>query len=97
LRLGIGVHAASSWEMAARTRTLFDPRELIKVPERIFTSAFVAWKLDFDTRWVEIGVRAYNLFDEPFCDYPVVIHPNRSFLGGETLARRIFLFARGAI
>lgn len=57
----------------------------------------MAWKLDFGTRWMEIGVRAYNLFHEPFSDYPVVIHSNRSFLGGEILARRIFLFARGAI
>jgi len=97
LRLGVGVHAASSWEVAARTRTLFDVRELIEVPERVFTSAFVAWKLDFGNRWVEIGVRAYNLLHEPFVDYPVVIHANRTFIGGETLARRIFLFARGAI
>jgi hypothetical protein len=42
-------------------------------------------------------VRAYNLLHEPFVDYPVVVHANRTFIGGETLARRIFLFARGAI
>jgi outer membrane receptor protein involved in Fe transport len=97
LRLGVGVHAASSWEMAARTRTLFDPREIIEVEERVFTSAFLAWKLDFGQRWVEIGVRAYNLFHEPFVDYPVVLHSNSAFIGGEVLDRRLFLFARGAI
>jgi outer membrane receptor for ferrienterochelin and colicin len=97
LRLGVGVHAASSWEMAARTQTIFDPRMLLEVQERIFASAFVAWKLNFGTRWAEIGVRAYNLFHEPFADYPVVINNVGTFFGGELLGRRIFLFARGAI
>ncbi len=97
LRLGVGVHASSSWESAAFAGDLFDPRELREVPERVFTSAFVAWKLDFLDRWVEIGIRAYNLFSEPFSDYPVVIDHNTTFLGGELLDRRIFLFARGAI
>jgi outer membrane receptor for ferrienterochelin and colicin len=96
LRLGVGVHAASSWESAAFAGDLFDPRQLMEVSERIFTSAFAAWKLDFEGRWVEIGVRAYNLFHEPFSDYPVVIDANTTFLGGELLGRRIFLFARGS-
>jgi iron complex outermembrane receptor protein len=96
-RLGVGVHASSSWKSAAFAGDLFDPRELKKVPERIFTSVFVAWKLDLLDRWVEIGIRAYNLLSEPFSDYPLVIDHNTTFLGGELLDRRVFLFARGAI
>jgi outer membrane receptor for ferrienterochelin and colicin len=97
LRVGVGVHAASSWKSPAFAGDLFDPRELLEVPEKVFTSAFAAWKLDFGSSWVEIGVRAYNLLHEPFSDYPLVIDVNTTFLGGELLARRIFLFARGAI
>ena len=65
-----------------------------------FLSGFVAWRLVAGSGWVEVGLRAFDLFKVPFRDFPGKSYGGGSgefVLGGALITRRILLFLRGAI
>jgi hypothetical protein len=101
LRLGLGWHGASSKEgYVISPGSTFDVRVLKPMPASWFLSGFVAWRLDFDTRWFELGIRAYNLLHTPFREIPPISTKTwvRDYrLSAELIGRRIFLFFRGSI
>jgi hypothetical protein len=52
---------------------------------------FFSWKGLIDSRWMEVGVRVFNLTDAGFRDLPAVTRRDGRELGGELIGRRIFL------
>ena len=79
---------------------LFDERVPVHNPAFCFTGGYAAWRVwaaPGGRRWVEMGVRAYNLFGAGFRATPAVVRRDKSELGGELLGRRVFLFVRGSI
>ena len=101
VRLGLGWHGASSKEgYIISPGSTFDVRHLRPMPTSWFLSYFLAWRLDLDTRWLELGIRAFNLLHMPFREIPPIttkpwIRDYR--LSAEAIGRRIFLFFRGSI
>jgi outer membrane receptor for ferrienterochelin and colicin len=97
LRLGTGWHGASSknaYVLAPGGN--FNPRALVSMPASWFLSAFLAWRVNLNSRWVELGVRAYNLLYTPYRDLPP-ISSDRRHGSAERIGRRIFFFFRGSI
>ena len=98
LRLGAAVHARSSSDLSLRKNGgLFEEDILVHSPPSAFFSAFLAWRLPAAGGWVEMGVRAYNLFHVAFRDTQAVRKLDGTEMGGELIGRRVFLFVRGSI
>jgi iron complex outermembrane receptor protein len=98
LRLGITLHGRSSSDMAKTERGgLFDPMIVVHNPSGCFINGFAAWRVTWDTTWIEFGVRAFNIFHTGFRDAQAVTRLDGSETGGELLGRRIFLYFRGAV
>jgi iron complex outermembrane receptor protein len=98
LRLGAALHARSSSDLIVRRNGgLFDDEILVHSPPGAFFSAFLAWRVPAAGGWVEMGVRAYNLFHMAFRDTQAVRKLDGTEMGGELIGRRVFLFVRGSI
>jgi outer membrane receptor protein involved in Fe transport len=97
LRLGIGWHFSSSRVGSVSRGSAFDPRVAISEPASSVFGGFASWHQILGAGWIEVGVRAYNLFCSRFRDFPGEIRPDGYEMGGLLITRRIFLFLRGAI
>ena len=97
LRLGFGWHYTSSRMGSVSRGGAFDPRVPISVPANSFFGGFASWRVNLGARWLEAGVRAFNLFGLRFRDFAGEIRPDGYEMGGLLLTRRVFLFIRGAI
>jgi len=98
LRLGASLYGRSSSDLVMpRNGGLFDDEVLVHSPPGAFFSAFLAWRIPAAGGWVEMGVRAYNLFHIAFRDTQAVRKLDGTEMGGELIGRRIFLFLRGSI
>jgi len=98
LRLGAALHGRSSSDLIMRRNGgLFDDEILVHSPPSAFFSAFLAWRVRSGGGWVELGVRAYNLFHMAFRDTQAVRKLDGTETGGELIGRRVFLFMRGSI
>ena len=83
IRLGIGWHFTSSRTGYISKRSAFDPRVPIYQSESWFLSAFVSWRVVVGASPVEVGIRAFNLLDMRFRDFPGQVRPqgNRGLKG----------------
>jgi iron complex outermembrane receptor protein len=98
LRLGAALHGRSSSDLSLRRNGgLFEDDILVHSPPGAFFSCFLAWRIPAAKGWVEMGVRAYNLFHMPFRDTQAVSKLDGTEMGGELIGRRVFLFVRGSI
>jgi outer membrane receptor protein involved in Fe transport len=101
IHAGLGVHLTSSRDLAMlESGGLFDERVQVHNPAFCFASGYAAWRVwgaPGGRSWVEMGVRAYNLFGAGFRATPAVTRRDGTELGGELLGRRVLLFVRGAI
>ena len=98
LRLGAALHGRSSSDLSLRRNGgLFEDDVLVHSPPGAFFSAFLAWRVPAAGGWVEMGVRAYNLFHMAFRDTQAVRKLDGTEMGGELIGRRVFLFVRGSI
>ena len=98
LRLGASLYGRSSSDLVMpKNGGLFDDETLVHSPPGAFFSAFLAWRVPAAGGWVEMGVRAYNLFHMAFRDTQAVRKLDGTEMGGELIGRRIFLFVRGSI
>jgi iron complex outermembrane receptor protein len=98
LRAGVSLHWHSSCEMAMpENGGAFDDKVMLPRPAAYFVSGFVAWKESFGANWIEMGVRALNIFNAGFREFVAVTRPDGVELGGELLSRRILFFFRGSI
>ena len=73
----------------------FDQRVPVPQGSTISLHAFAAWRFGFGPRWMEAGLRAFNLLNTPYYDYPGTVNPEGIDVGGELLVRRITLYVRG--
>jgi iron complex outermembrane receptor protein len=98
LRFGASLHAASAKDYGIlETGLLFDERVPGHIPARVYPSAFLAFRVQLDPGWIEMGVRAYNLLDIGYYDMPQTRRPDDTLFGGELINRRLFAYIRGAI
>jgi iron complex outermembrane receptor protein len=98
LRLGAALHGQSASAFVFPEQGgIFDDYVEMPCPASAFFSAFAAWRFYVGPGWLELGVRAYNLFHQGRRDMSAVYRPDGTEIGGELLGRRIFLFLRGAI
>jgi iron complex outermembrane receptor protein len=97
LRLGFGWHYTSSRVGSVSRGSAFDPRVPVSVPASSFFGGFASWRVDLGARWIEAGVRAFNLFGLRFRDFAGEIRADGYEMGGLLLTRRVFLFIRGAM
>jgi len=98
LRLGADVHARSSTDLAnPQEGGVFDPYVLVPNPAYWYISGFLAWREPVGTGFVEMGVKAYNIFNIGFRDMAAVTRSDGMVNGGELIGRRMFLYLRGAI
>jgi outer membrane receptor for ferrienterochelin and colicin len=98
LRLGLAGHAASESELALPEHGgLFDDVITVENPAMFFLSAYLAWRVNLDSLWIEGGVRAFNALELPFRDTPAVMRSDGVLLGGRQIGRQIFVFIRGSI
>jgi iron complex outermembrane receptor protein len=98
LRLGAALHGQSSSVTSwLEQGGIFDDYVEISTPTSVFFSCFAAWRLQVGPGWLELGLRAYNLFHQGHRDIVAVYRPDGTEIGGELLGRRIFLFLRGAV
>jgi iron complex outermembrane receptor protein len=97
-RLGAAVYARSEITHAfPHDGGLFSDVHKFRLGPNAVLNAFAAWRFDFDTAWLEAGVRVYNLLNVGFRDIANVYRWDGFAMGGELSARRIFLFLRGSI
>ena len=61
------------------------------------TSGFAAWRTDFDRVWIEVGVRASNVFHLGFRDLTTVTRFDGTNMGGMLMGRLVFLYLRAGI
>ena len=108
---GFGLHLGASlqYHSSSEQENLedgnpFAPWILVHSPEVVFTNAYVSWRGDLQTtgqeesrHWLELGIRAYNLFDQEFTDAAGVSRPDGTYIGAENVGRLIQVFARGKI
>ncbi|MBW2703129.1 MAG: TonB-dependent receptor [Deltaproteobacteria bacterium] len=101
LHLGFSLHYSSSSEWRrVEDGDPFNPRITLNSPEVIFSNAFLSWRLGLGpekNRWIELGLKAYNLFDQEFTDAQAVIRGDGAIIGAEKVGRLFQIFARGAI
>jgi iron complex outermembrane receptor protein len=101
---GIGLRLGGSFWARSDSRgdlnqngSPFEPRIIVDVPAAAFFNAFAAWREEIGSGSVEIGVKAYNLFNLPFRDVPTVTRFDGTEMGGQLIGRRMFVFLRGAL
>jgi outer membrane receptor protein involved in Fe transport len=98
LRAGLALHWRSASDLVIpKNGGLFDEEILVHSEPAAFFSGFLAWRVPAYGGWVEMGVRAYNLFHVAFRDTQAVRRLDGYEMGGELIGRRIFLFVRGSI
>ncbi len=105
LHLGFSMHYHSSSEQAnLEDGDPFLPWITLTTPAAVFTNAFVSWRFqmgpkegDPSRNWIELGLKAYNLFDQEFSDSEGVVRTDGQYIGAETVGRMVQVFARGAI
>jgi iron complex outermembrane receptor protein len=97
LRLGATFHAESSRTQEIFGGGAFEPPVEIDIPTYFFINAFVSWRVALGPRWVEAGVRAFNLTNAGFRDRPAIMRLDGVEAGGELIGRRIFVFVRAGI
>ena len=101
LHLGFSIHYSSSsqWRRLENGDP-FGQRITINSPEVVFSNAFLSWRIEMGSekdRWIELGLKAYNLFDQKFTDAQAVLRDDGAILGAERVGRLFQIFARGAI
>ena len=101
LRLGLSLHGDSACERPVRLHgMLFGEETFMTLPARVFAGGFLALRFRpafLGSGWVEVGLRAYNLLNNPFRDTASVTRFDGKGIGGELLARRVILFFKGSI
>jgi outer membrane receptor for ferrienterochelin and colicin len=96
-RMGLGWHYTSPRVGSVSRGSAFDPRVPISEPAASVFGGFASWRFQQSRGWIEVGIRAYNLFSLRFRDFPGEIRPDGYEMGGLMLNRRIFLYFRGAV
>ena len=105
LHMGFSMHYHSSSDQAnLEDGDLFLPWITLTTPAAVFSNAFISWRLqmgpkgdDPSRNWIELGLKAYNLFDQEFTDSEGVVRTDGQYIGAETVGRMVQVFARGAI
>jgi outer membrane receptor for ferrienterochelin and colicin len=98
LRLGAAVHGSSERTFhILHGSDLFSPPTPVDVKARIYLSGFLAYRARLSAGWIEFGLRAYNLLNNPYIDRPSIAGRYGEGMGGETISRRLFFFVRGAL
>ena len=105
LHMGFSMHYhASSRQANLQDGDPFLPWITLTTPAAVFTNAFLSWRLqtgpkegDSSRNWIELGLKAYNLFNQEFSDSVGVMRADGKYIGAETVGRMVQVFARGAI
>jgi outer membrane receptor for ferrienterochelin and colicin len=98
VRIGAALQAASSTKIGIpRHGNIFEGMAGVVAPARCFFSGFVAWRMNFSTRWIELGVKANNILNAKFQDSASVMRTDGTLLGAEPIGRRVFVYFRGSI
>ncbi|MFC1654844.1 TonB-dependent receptor plug domain-containing protein [Myxococcota bacterium] len=64
-------------------------------PVTFFFNASAAWRINLGSRWLELGVRGFNLTNAGFRDAAAVTRFDGQEVGGQLMGRQLLLFARG--
>jgi iron complex outermembrane receptor protein len=98
LRLGAAVHGSSERTFHILYGSdLFSGLSAVDVSARAYFSGFLAYRSDLSTGWVEFGLRAFNVLNNPFWDRPTISGRRGEEQGGELISRRLFFYVRGAL
>ncbi len=98
LRMGASLHVHSESDLAwPEDGGILGENIVIHSPTVYFIGAFMAWQIDINPGWAELGVRVFNILNSGVRDLPAVVRPDGVELGGELLGRRILLFMRARI
>jgi len=98
IRLGAAVYARSHFDEPWHADGgLFGNMILVGAEPVAWFSAFAAWRMESEDRWLEAGVRAYNLGNQRFRDLTSVERFDGKPIGGQPLGRIVFVFLRGGI
>jgi hypothetical protein len=69
----------------------------VNTPAVLTFDAWLAWRLELGAHWLELGVKAFNLLDNPFRDEGIQVRPDGVEFGGELMGRRALFFLRGVL
>jgi outer membrane receptor for ferrienterochelin and colicin len=97
LRLGVSFHGESSKTQEIFGGGPFETPVEMDLPPFCLINAFISWRVTMSSRWVEAGVRAFNVLHTGFRDRPAILRLDGVEAGGELIGRRIFLFLRARI
>jgi outer membrane receptor protein involved in Fe transport len=97
LRWGMSVHARSASVWTIVDAGIFGDLHQLHNRASWMLSAFGAWRLQFNSGFVEIGIRAYNIPDTAFHDMGYAFSQSGVQTGGFHLGRRMFFYLRGAM
>lgn len=98
LRVGVAAHARSSFARVwTEDGSLLGSRVMVRNPANLFFSGYLSYRLEEADRWLEVGVRALDIFDRRFRDGTSVIRFDGVDMGGQVMSRRVVLFLRGGI
>ncbi|MBN2498143.1 MAG: TonB-dependent receptor [Deltaproteobacteria bacterium] len=100
LRAGAAFHFHSGTQLQqSKTGELLSGYETVENPAAFFTSLYASWRFQpqESPRWLEIGVRAYNVFNEGYWDRLATWRLDGVNIGGQALGRLVSLFIRGGL
>jgi outer membrane receptor protein involved in Fe transport len=96
LRMGLSWHGVSAHTGYISSGGAFDPRLAIEVPKNHMFGAFISFRADRERASFEVGVRVFDLFNNPYRDLAGESKTSPGALGGELMGRRVVVFVRGA-
>jgi outer membrane receptor for ferrienterochelin and colicin len=66
-------------------------------PANIYFDFMVGWRIQTDSRWLELGIRVFNLVNNGFRDMPPILRFDGVETGSELMSRKGWLYLRGVI
>ncbi len=98
LSAGATIYARSGYvQRLSSDGSVFGERISASIPPGLIASAHVSWRLELAAGWLEVGLRAFNLFQQPFRDTVHVVRYDGVDTGGDLIGRRVGVFLRGSL
>ena len=97
-RAGVALHLRSSFIQAVREgASLFGERFVVEEQLAAIPSAFFAWRIAAERRWIEAGLRASNPFNHRYWETAPQTRYDGTPVGGQILGRVISIYLRGGL
>ena len=97
MRIGLALNYRSSYKIVAQEGgALFGDVIFVPVDASVSLSGHLAYRFDLAPRWLEVGLRVWNMGNAPVRETAEQIRFDGTEMGGHLLVRQVNLFLRGA-